>query len=171
MNNKHTTDEYSFCKTYFSAGEEVLWQGKPECGNKEEDSVLRIIGIVFLAFGLIWAVVAAILMGIIALLGIPFVAVGIYLLILKEAIRKNTRYVITNLKIYRKQLGRVSVKRLVELNNFKVDNLGKGYGTIYFGDDYDFDEKKGKLFSFDLIECIKDVHEVQKIIYDAARNL
>ena len=93
MNNKHTTDEYSFCKTYFSAGEEVLWQGKPECGNKEEDSALFIIGIVFLAFGVFWSIAAAILMGLAALLGIPFIAAAIYLLVLKKAIRNNTRYV------------------------------------------------------------------------------
>lgn len=169
MNNKHTTDEYGFCKKYFSDSEEVLWQGKPECDNKEEDSTLRVIGIVFLAFGAIWATVAAIYMGIAALLGIPFIFLGIYLIALRKIIRKNTRYVITNLKIYRKQLGRVSIKRMTEVNNITVESLGKGYGTIYFGEE-DREDKKTKYFAFDLLECLEDVHSVQKIIFEAARK-
>ena len=164
-------NEYSFCKNYFSEGEEILWQGRPERENKEESSVLNVFGIIFLGFGVLWSTVAAFFLGFLALLGIPFVAMGLYLLVFKKMILQSTRYVITNKKIYRKQLGRVSVKRILEISDIKVQSFGGGYGCIYFGKDDENEGKKFSFSSFDIIEGVSNVSNVHKIIYEAARNL
>lgn len=170
---KHNTikNEYNFCKTYFSEGEEILWQGKPERENEEEKTIFRMFGIIFLLFGILWMIVSAFFLGFLALLGIPFVAMGLYLLVFKKMILQNTRYVITNKKIYRKQLGRVSVKRIIEISDIKVQSFGGGYGCICFGKDDENEGKKFNLFSFDTIEGVSNASSVHKIIFEAARNL
>jgi len=72
-----------------------------------------------------------------ALFGIPFVCVGIYIVIGRffhtAWLRKRTYYVITNRKIIRLRNKKVDVLMGANLPQFSVEAYQDGSGSIYFG--------------------------------------
>lgn len=163
--------EYNFCQSYFVKDEYVLWQGKPEGKNELESGGTIPFGIFFLIFGIIWIIAASIFLGWMALLGIPFIGIGLYLLIFRDMVLKTSRYVITNRKIYRLQLGKIKFMEMGDLPPIRIERMNDGRGTIYFGERDEYSEEKsssfGTVFS---IECVPDINSVYKIIKDANRN-
>lgn len=163
--------EYDFCLSYFTKDEYILWQGKPEGKNNLEIGGTVPFGVFFLGFGVVWVIVSLFFWQWMALLGIPFIAVGLYFLIFREIIRNDSRYVITNKKIYRKQLGKIKFMDMLSLPPMRIERMDDGRGSIYFGerDEYSDGERTplGMTFS---IECVPDVNSVYKIIKDTTKN-
>lgn len=102
-----TLDHYDFCKPYISDNEYILWEGAPEKGFTftSRDLVMIPFSIFWLAFALFWefSVITSTSSLFMAIWGLPFVGVGIYLLfgrfIQSICLRNKTFYIITNKKL------------------------------------------------------------------------
>lgn len=83
-----TLDHYDFCKPYISDNEYILWEGAPEKGLTftSRDLVMIPFSIFWLAFALFWefSVITSTSSLFMAIWGLPFVGVGIYLLFNKN---------------------------------------------------------------------------------------
>ena len=104
MNNH---DPYDFCRRYMTEDEYILWKGHPEKGNifTGREAVMLPFSIVWLSFAVYWEI-TALRSGsnwFMVLWGLPFVAIGVYLLIgrfiMTAYLRTRTFYVITNRKL------------------------------------------------------------------------
>ena len=92
-----------FCKSYLT-GETILWEGAPEKGLlfMPQDWFLIPFSLFWLGFSLFWEVSAIASTGswMMAIFGLPFVAVGLYLLIgrflHRLLLRGKTYYIITD---------------------------------------------------------------------------
>jgi hypothetical protein len=127
-------------------------------------------GIVFIAFALFWTVSASAMGGPFGLFGLPFIAVGAYIVFGQNIVGKKTYYVITNKKIYRSQAGRVDMVDLANLPPMRTTGHSNGAGSIYFGEhNYRAHGKThyGVVFS---IENVDNIAEVQRIISEQIRN-
>ena len=164
-------NEYAFAQPYISAGEFILWKGKPEKGSllTAQDVFLIPFSIFWCGFAIFWTVTAATSGGLFALFGIPFVCVGLYILVGRffwtAYMRKNTYSVITSQKIIRKRGNRVDMLDGKSLPAVHVTVHKNGCGTIRFGEvsPYNrnsFDPNQG-LF---VLENIPNVASVQQLL-------
>ena len=111
------TDNYDFYKPYLADQERVLWIGKPEKGRlfTGRDFVMLPFSVIWLSFSVIWEIAAfqsgAPLFSL--LFGLPFVAIGLYLLfggiIQKIRLKGRTFYAITNQKIMIKRGNKIEM--------------------------------------------------------------
>lgn len=173
-------DDYSFVNPYITSGEHILWRGKPGEGNlvTAQDVFLIPFSIVWCGFAVFWTIIAS-RAGAFALLGIPFVCVGVYLLfgrfIWTGYIRKRTLYVITDRKIVRKRGNKIDMQDLGKAP-IHVTVHKHGYGTIridgadpYYGRRvYD---TMGNPYGAFLLENIPDVARVQQILYSQNQDV
>lgn len=119
-----TLDHYDFCKPYISDNEYILWEGAPEKGFTftSRDLVMIPFSIFWLAFALFWefSVITSTSSLFMAIWGLPFVGVGIYLLfgrfIQSICLRNKTFYIITN-------------KKLIIRSGSKTSSTGRGYSS------------------------------------------
>ena len=170
------TDDYSFARPYLSAGEAVLWKGKPGKGNlvTSQDVFMIPVSLFWCGFAVFWetTVISAGAPFFFALFGIPFVAVGLYLVfgrfIWTAYIRKRTAYVITTKKIIRARGNRIDMLDGKTMPSVYVTANRDGSGTIQFGKtDY---YRRGRYNAFDpntglfTLENVPDVAKVQRII-------
>ncbi|MEM9061070.1 MAG: aspartate carbamoyltransferase catalytic subunit [Pseudomonadota bacterium] len=95
---------------YLDPGERILWEGQPAKGLRfrTSDLLLSGFGVIFLSFSLFWVFMASFAVGdgggflglIFPLFGLPFVAVGVYLVfgrfIWDAYVRSRTRYALTD---------------------------------------------------------------------------
>ena len=131
---------YQFVQPYLTAGEYILWRGKPDKGHLLSKS--DIFGI---PFSLVWCggvFFAAFSsfrngFGSESLFFIPFLLVGFYITVgrfLQVAwLRKHTYYVITNLKVDRLRNRRVNMIMGSNLPSVTVEIYKNGNGTIRIG--------------------------------------
>ena len=132
--------DFDFCLPYLVEGEQILWQGRPEPGNiiTRRDIVMVPFGIMWLGFSLFWET-AAVKSGahwFFPLWGLPFIAVGLYLLfgrwIHTAYLRDKTFYVVTSKKIMIKQGSRISMHDGRDLPPMDIEIHKNGNGTILF---------------------------------------
>lgn len=172
-------DSYSFCKPYLANGEYILWRGKPERGNLLSSSDIYLI-----PFSLLWCGFAffwefnAIKDGpfFFALFGIPFVCMGIYIVIGRffhmAWLRKRTYYVITNLKVIRFRNGKVDMQMGKGMPAVSVITHKDGNGTIRIGQPDPY--RKNSFYMMGTtqvgftLENIADVLKVQQILTQIA---
>lgn len=132
-------NEYSFCSPHLINGEYILWRGRPGKGKLLNKSDAFLIPFSFLWCGFAsyweWSVLQNGI-GLFTLFGIPFVCAGVYLVIGRffhlAWLRKHTYYVITNLKIIRKQGNNVDVLMGKNLPSFTVITYEADHGSIRF---------------------------------------
>ena len=129
----YNKNDFDFCKSYMIADERIIWKGKPDTKIRFAQDLSNIIFAVFwLGFSIFWCTgVAASGTGM-WIMGIPFVAIGVYLLVgrpIHSAIkRKNTAYVITNMKIIRSRGNKIDTmdgRDLPRLNIKGFSQVGK----------------------------------------------
>ena len=167
--NTHN-NEYEFAREYFLPDEYELWRGKSKGMDPHQKMIMIPFGIIFLAFALFWTVSASAMGGPFGLFGLPFIAVGAYIVFGQNIVGKKTYYVITNKKIYRSQAGRVDMVDLANLPPMRMTGHSNGAGSIYFGEhNYRAHGKThyGVVFS---IENVDNIAEVQRIISEQIRN-
>jgi len=170
------TDEYSFARTFLSAGEAILWKGKPGKGHllTAQDVFMIPFSIFWCGFAIFWEVSVNISGApfFFKLWGIPFVCVGLYILfgrfIWTAHIRKRTAYVITNKKIIRAIGNKIDMLDGRTMPPIYVAANKDGSGTIRFGQpNYNH---RGGYSSFTpntglfTLENIPDVARVQQLI-------
>lgn len=133
-------DNYAFCNPYLVGDEYILWKGKPEKGNlfMQGDIVVMIFSIVWTSFAVFWEL-AALASGapfFFALFGLPFIGVGLYLLVGRfihtAVMREKTFYVVTNKKIMIKSGSRIKMYDGKDLPAMDVEIHKNGNGTISF---------------------------------------
>ena len=170
MDYNTQSNEYGFARAYFLPDEYELWRGKSKGMSAQQKMIMIPFGIFFLAFALIWTVGASAVGGPFGLFGLPFIAVGAYIVFGKNIVGKKTYYVITNKRIYRSQAGRVDMVDLANLPPMRTQGHSNGAGSIYFGEHhYRMNGRNhyGVVFS---IENVDNIAEVQRIISEQIRN-
>lgn len=98
----------NWINNYLLPDEYVVWNGKPGSGNllTKYDIFMIPFSIIWCGFAIIWETIVFIIPAplLFKLWGIPFVAVGLYMVfgrfIMKSHLRKETIYVITNKRIF-----------------------------------------------------------------------
>ena len=168
--NTHN-NEYEFARGYFLPDEYELWRGKSKGMDSHQKMMMIPFGIFFLGFAIFWTVAASAAGGPFGLFGLPFIAVGAYIVFGKNIVGKKTYYVITNKRIYRSQAGRVDMVDLANLPPMRTTGHSNGAGSIYFGEHhYRMNGRNhyGVVFS---IENVDNIAEVQRIISEQIRNL
>ena len=168
-------NEYGFSSSYLMSGEYVLWRGRPGKGKifNKSDVYMIPFSLFWCGFAFFWEW-SVIQNGIslFALFGIPFVCVGIYLVIGRffhlAWLRKRTYYVITNFKIIRKQGKNVDVLMGKNMPSFSVVHYENGYGSIRFAQANYHDRSSRAAWVMDKsgfsLENIPDVTRVQQIL-------
>ena len=168
------TDEYSFARPYLTAGEAVLWKGKPGTGHlfTSQDIIMIPFSIFWCGFAVFWEVSvltsgAPFFFGI---WGIPFVCMGLYLVfgrfLWSAYIRRRTAYVITTKKIIRARGNRIDMLDGRNMPPIHVTAFRDGSGTVRFGQP-DYHHRRSSLTpnaGMFTLENIPDVAKVQQLI-------
>lgn len=170
MDYNSQNNEYDFARAYFLSDEYELWRGRSKGMDPTQKMTMIPFGIFFLGFAIFWTVTASATGGAFGLFGLPFIAVGIYLVFGKGIIGKKTYYVITNHKIYRSQAGRIDMVDLANLPPMRVVAHKSGAGSIYFGEHHYRSNGKNHYGVVFTIENVDDIANVQRIISDQIRN-
>lgn len=164
-------DEYDFCSQYLVDEEYILWKGRPGKGKllTGGDFIMIPFSLAWLAFSIFWEITAIRSSSSIflALWGIPFVAVGLYLLfgrlIQKAYLRNKTFYVITNKKIIVKRGNKIEMHNGEDLPSMNITLHSNGNGTILFSDDV-YTQRGRRRSTFFALENIPDVAQAQNAI-------
>lgn len=135
-----TLDHYDFCKPYISDNEYILWEGAPEKGFTftSRDLVMIPFSLFWLAFALFWefSVITSTSSLFMAIWGLPFVGVGIYLLfgrfIQSICLRNKTFYIITNKKLIIRSGGKIKLYQAEDIPPMDIHLHKNGNGTILF---------------------------------------
>ena len=171
-------DDFNFCRPHLVNGEYILWQGKPEKGNviTSADIFLIPFSLLWCGFAFFWEimVIANGAPFFFALFGLPFICIGLYLVVGRffwtAYIRKRTAYVITNKKIIRLRGQKIDILDGKTLPSIQVVVYKNGNGTIQFGQEpfyygrryrRGFSNSEMGVFS---LENIANVVQVQEII-------
>ena len=136
-----TIQDYTFANPYLRNGEYIVWRGQPEKGNylSPQDIFMIPFSIVWCGFAVFWFLSASQSgVGIMSLFGIPFVALGLYMVFgrfLHAAyMRDKTQYVITNKKLIIKKGNRITIYTKSDLPRMTLHIHKNGNGTISFSE-------------------------------------
>ena len=176
------TDEYSFCRPYLTAGETVLWRGKPGKGHllTGQDIFMIPFSILWCGFAIFWeaSVLSFDAPLLFKLWGIPFVCVGLYITVGRffhmAWMRKRTAYVITNKKIIRARGNRIDMIEGRNMPPVQISAFRDGSGTIRIGyptyyrrrNSVSWNGTDSSVFS---LENIPEVARVERIIASMER--
>lgn len=175
-------NNYDIFRQYLSNDEHILWTGKPEKGNifSAGDIFLIPFSLLWCGFAIFWEI-TAISQGapfFFALFGVPFVLVGLYLVIgrffFNAYARNHTFYAITNKKILRIRKKKVEILERDNLPPVSIINHRNGNGTITFGHEthYYRNGRRYTTMSTDTgtgpfsLENISDIAKVQQILFN-----
>ena len=168
------TDDYSFSYPYLTPGETVLWKGRPKKGRliTSQDIIMIPFSLSWCSFAFFWEF-SAIQSGAplpMVLFGLPFIAVGLYMVFGRffhtAHMRKQTFYVITNLKIIRKRGKKIDMLDCTTIPPLHIHANRDGSGTISFTIVYDgvySGRRSGSRTLFEL-ENIPDVARVHALL-------
>lgn len=168
MNNH---DPYDFCRRYMTEDEYILWKGHPEKGNifTGREAVMLPFSIVWLSFAVYWEI-TALRSGsnwFMVLWGLPFVAIGAYLLIgrfiMTAYLRTRTFYVITNRKLMIRKGSRIQIHDGRNLPPMNLVIHKNGNGTILFTQNV-YTSKGSRSSTALAIENIADVAQAQNAV-------
>lgn len=164
-------EEFSFVTPYLQSGEYILWRGRPAKGNvfSGRDMVMIPFSLVWLAFCIFWEWTAiksgsSVFM---MLWGLPFIAVGLYMLfggfIRRAHLRDKTFYVITNQKIIVKSGRNINMYDGAELPPMQIKLHKNGNGTILFADEVY--TRRGRMHAtYCALENLTDIAQAQKAV-------
>lgn len=163
-------ENYDFCRSYILKDEIILWMGKPEKGNLLAGQTLTSIpfGIVWLAFCCFWEfnVIRSGAPLFMALWGLPFIAIGIYLLfgslIRNVYLRNKTFYVITDKKIIIKRGNKINMYYGSDLPPMSIKFHKNGNGTLIFREEMYY--YRGRRINYFTLDNISDIAGAQNAV-------
>lgn len=170
MDHNTQNDEYGFARAYFLPDEYEIWRGKSKGMSPTKNLTMIPFGVFFLAFALFWTISASSAGGFFGVFGLPFIAVGMYMVFGENIVGKKTYYVITNKKIYRSQAGRVDMVDLSNLPPMRTEGYKNGAGSIYFGEHHYRSNGRNHYGVVFTIENVDDIATVQRIISEHIGN-
>lgn len=165
--------DYSFANALLLPGEYVVHRCKPGKGRllSAQDVVMIPFSLVWCGFALFWEYTALQTAAPMALFGIPFVLVGLYLVVGRffhtAWLRSHTAYVITNRRVLRKQNNKVDMVEASNLPPMQLTTYADGSGTITFGQEnyvYRRGRRRYSPHSVLSLDNIPDVTKVQQHI-------
>lgn len=168
-------NDSGWVRPYLGVGEYVLWSGKPGEGHllAPNDVFLIPFSILWCGFAIFWEITVLSVNAplIFKLFGIPFVLIGLYIMIgrfiYKGYIRKRTSYVVTNQRLFRIRNKKVDTLEGNAKTQLSVSVNKDGSGTITFGNPA---WKYSRLLSWSYENAgfefrdIEDVNRVRQII-------
>lgn len=184
MNNYNYIDPRAELIDQLNDNEKLLWADKPLSGIKFRASDVFVIpfSIVWCGFAIFWTLMAMSSNFYFGLFGIPFVIIGIMLLIgrffLDAAMRKNTVYGLTNMRLIQKS--GIITKNYKTLYLSKIPSVSyteksDGSGNVNFGFSLGNFKSQGienkQDFPINRIEFIPNVRVVHNKINDAKERL
>ena len=126
-------------RAILESGEKIVWKGKPEPGASVRMTWFELIfGLFFFGFAVFWTVGATVTGGLFGVFGIPFMAVGGWMLTKPIRTRRRARktyYATTNrhvLIMKRDEGYRVDSVYAHKFNHFSRKDKGDGSGSIRF---------------------------------------
>ncbi len=170
MDYNTQNNEYEFARAYYFTDEYELWRGKSNGMPPHQKLMMIPFGLFFLIFSLFWTITASSAGGAFGLFGLPFIAVGVYLVFGRGIVGKKTYYVITNHKIYRSQAGRIDMVEFANLPPMRVEVHQNGAGSVYFGEHHYRSNGRNNYEVVFTIENVDDIAIVQRIISEQVRN-
>ncbi|MBQ8504062.1 MAG: hypothetical protein IJ491_07285 [Clostridia bacterium] len=170
------TDNYDFCRPYLTQDERILWKGKPEKGQilHKQDIIMIPFSIFWLGFSVFWEIGALKSGGSLffALWGLPFIAVGLYLLIGRHIqslyLRNKTFYVVTNKRLIIKKGSKLEIRMAQDLPPMEVQLHKNGNGTITFWEEV-YVGRGRRRNTFLMLENLPDVAKAQNAISSMER--
>jgi hypothetical protein len=161
-------------KDIINENEQLIWSGKPKNGLifGVEDLFLIPFSIIWLGFILFFIIIAEQTPTFFSLLAIPFIIVGVYLLVVRFYIdkwkRDKTLYGLTNKNIIIKYQNEIKIININSLSNISIEVLKNGLGTITFGHIHPYNNWYKKLGwpglklvpAFELIPNVKEVYNL-----------
>ena len=166
----YSVDIYQFCTPYIVPGESILWKGKPEKGNlfTSRELVMIPFSLMFCGFSVFWEYMALQTKQLFPVIwGIPFVCIGLYLLIgrfLHAAfLRNKTFYVITTKKIIVKKGRKISMYDGRDLPPMEVEIHKNGNGTVFFCEEV-YTRRGRRHNTYIALENLKDVAMAQHAV-------
>ena len=175
-------EEQEILQPFLEKEEKILWIGLPKQGILFSwvDIFLIPFSILWGGFSFFWEWMAlqGLMEGeeafafIFPIVGIPFVMVGLQLMIGRffsdKRRRKNTIYALTNQRVLFKYKEELSYYKLEDLRDIRVSEKKDGSGSVFFVDTYStqpifenttWPSRKKQLVSFDQIQGVQEVHE------------
>jgi len=164
--------------TYLDRGEKLLWEGAPKPGLrfKPSDLILSVSGGFFFAFSVFWISMASTMPSgmvgfdlLFPLFGVPFVAVGAYLMVGRffwEAhVRSKTRYALTTKRgiIARSAWGRTLKSYPID-DDTRIEFLPGETATLYFAREEKRGSKGARYTVQHGFEYIADGDEVYRLM-------
>jgi hypothetical protein len=146
---KMIPDGYEFCEVYLRDTETILWTGKPEEALDPTKRVWEmglsgglnigyaVFALFWVGFVIWWTITAG--NAFFTIFGIFGILFGLYWFVGSRFYipwrRKQTKYVVTNLRVVRQQRKNVDVLRYDDVHSIHVRMYENGNGTIYFNTD------------------------------------
>ncbi len=183
------TDRSSI-KDYILADERLLWTGKPvkEIRLLPSEKIIMVFGAFWTAFSAFWIAMAyagtaemegdAIMANIFPLFGIPFLLVGLYLMIISpiraKRKRKNVEYALTDKRVlifYNNKIQSLQAFKYNEIQNISFGCDADGVGIVTFlsafatmigGNGLNVKSRRtaGTLYGFYNIDNVKKVYKI-----------
>lgn len=170
-------DSKSELYEYLSSDEELIWAGKPKSGIvfRPSDIFLIPFSIFWCGFAIVWVIMAANASLLFSLFGLPFVAIGLFIVFGRFLVdarnRSNTIYGITRDRlIIRSGIFSQKVKSLNirTLSDISYAEKADGSGTITFGSSLSTFGMNRTMFwpgmkrtpSFDLIPDVRIIYDI-----------
>ncbi len=134
-------------QNYFLPGEKLLWSGRPKQGLMlyKKDLLLVPFSLMWGGFAIFWEIMAVRQINapfFFRLWGVPFILIGLYLIVGRFAVdaivRAGTQYAVSNQRIMVLRSGWFSKLLTISLDRLPTLDLNQnddGSGTISFGDD------------------------------------
>jgi hypothetical protein len=183
---------------FLEKGESLLWSGKPKQGLvfRSSDYFLIPFSLMWGGFAIFWEIMAltflsadsnapAAIKVIFPLFGIPFVLIGLYMIIgrywVDSKIRSNTTYGISDKQIlissglFDQKLNSLPIQNLPNLEMIqKQDGSGSilfGQFTFFYGVNQGFPMPGHRRMQVPQFECIDNVAEIYRTVMDAQNRL
>jgi len=185
--NSETRSTESILSAELGSGERLLWSGRPRGGLRlrPQDAVLIPISLLWGGFAIFWEVMALTMTAkapmpirlVFPLFGLPFVAMGLYLMVgrffVEARVRSRTVYGVTNRRILIVDAGRSWATRSFSLRSFSDLGLRvkpDGSGTVVFGGlpppptvgpfGIGVRQRRSAPPAFECVDRVREVHEV-----------
>lgn len=144
-------------ESFIGMDEYILWSGKPSRIHlfNGQDLIMIPFALFWLSFSLFWEwqVIQSRQSIILCVWGIPFVMIGVYLLLIRPfyqaSVTRRTYYAITNKQLMIKQGEKISFYTASQLPPFSLKVHRDGTGSLYFYETY-YRNGRSRTYSFGL---------------------
>lgn len=175
--NQYSSQNYyeSPFNNYLLSGENILWEGQYNKGRKilSVNSFYFLFAVFWLGFSVFWTISATLMGGLFGLFGIPFIAIGIFMM-KNNFGSKNMNYAITDMRVMISNGRQFKADMLGNVINISVqkgsDNIGNVLFNIAGQNNYGKNNISNILDNFNGFYGVKDPERVFSILNSAVMD-